>query len=242
MSASLWRRPVLVGVIVVVLAAIVAVAIYSLRTTASVASQPRSVHAVAHDRSALVSWSPPRSDGGAAIVGYTVSSRPDARTCTTATTSCTVRHLRNGTAYSFTVVARNSVGFGAVSSHSNTVTPTGALAACWSLATSPTAPLAPAVRTAVTLFYDAKHLGPVSFVGDRQWVLNVVQQSRGVHRCANPDGSTSEYVGSVPPNAIAAVMVETTHKPYPVVEAPTNFVTVARLATGWTIVAEGTGP
>ena len=242
MSASFWRRPAVVGVIVVVLAAIVAVAIYSLRTTASVASAPRSVHAVAHDQSALVSWSPPLSDGGAAIVSYTVSSRPDARTCTTATTSCTVRHLRNGTAYSFTVAARNSVGLGAVSTHSNTVTPTGALAACWSLATSPTVPLAPAVRAVVTQYYNAKHLGPVSFVGDQQWVLNVAQQSPGVHRCANPDGSTSEYVGSVPSNATAAVMVEATHKPYPVVEAPTNFVTVARLATGWTIVAEGTGP
>ncbi|MGC8511209.1 MAG: fibronectin type III domain-containing protein [Acidimicrobiales bacterium] len=229
-------------VIVVVLAAIVAGTIYSLRTTASVASAPRSVHAVVHDQSALVSWSPPLSDGGAAIVSYTVSSRPDARTCTTATTSCTVHHLRNGTAYSFTVAARNSVGLGAVSTRSNAVTPTGAVAACWSLGTSPTSPLAPTVRAVVTQYYDAKHLGPVSFVGNRQWVLNVAQQSPGVHRCANPDGSTSEYVGSVPSNAAAAVMVEATHKPYPVVQAPTNFVTVARLATGWTVVAEGTGP
>jgi hypothetical protein len=122
------------------------------------------------------------------------------------------------------------------------VTPTGSRAACWSLDTSPTAPLSPAVRAVVTQYYNIKHLGPVSFVKNQQWVLNVVQQTLGVHRCANPDGSMSEYVGSVPPDATAAVMVEATHKPYPVVEAPTNFVTVARLATGWKVVAEGTGP
>ena len=59
---------------------------------------------------ALVSWSTPVSDGGEAITGYTVTSNPGARTCTTALTTCTVGGLTNGTSYTFMVVATNGVG------------------------------------------------------------------------------------------------------------------------------------
>ena len=70
----------------------------------------------------------------------------------------------------------------------------------------------------------------------------MAQQSKGVHYCKNPDGGKSGYVGSVPPSATAAVMVEVTHKPYSVTGSPTHFVTVAKLASGWKVVREGTGP
>jgi hypothetical protein len=153
-----------------------------------------------------------------------------------------VKGLTNGTSYTFTVVAKNAAGNGPASSASNAVTPVAVLSACWSLDTSPTAPLAPAVRVVVTQYYATKHLGPVTFNKNQEWVLNGAQQSKGVHYCKNPDGSKSGYVGSVPANAIAAVMVEATHKPYPVTGSPTHFVTVAKLPTGWKVVAEGTGP
>jgi hypothetical protein len=74
-------------------------------------------------------------------------------------------------------------------------------------------------------------------------VLDVKEQSVGVHSCRNLDGGTGGYVGAVPLTATAAVMVYVKHEPYPTTQTPSNFVTLARMpGTGWTVVAEGTGP
>jgi hypothetical protein len=71
-----------------------------------------------------VTWTAPASTGGSAITGYTVTSSPGAKTCTTAgTLGCTVSGLINGTAYTFTVTATNGVGTGPASSPSSSVTP-----------------------------------------------------------------------------------------------------------------------
>ena len=88
-----------------------------------------------------------------------------------------------------------------------------------------------------------KHLTPITIVNRRETVLNVKVQRVGVHYCANPGGGKSGYVGAVPKNALAAVMVYVRHKPYPVTNSPASFVTLARMpVTGWKVVSEGTGP
>ncbi len=72
---------------------------------------PTAVIAVAGSAQATVSWTAPSFNGGSPITGYTVTSDPDFRTCTTnGSTSCTVTGLTNGTAYTFTVIATNVNG------------------------------------------------------------------------------------------------------------------------------------
>jgi len=90
------------------------------------AGPPTAVTATASDGAADVLWTAPASDGGNPISGYTVTSAPDGKTCsTTGALTCTVGGLTNGTAYTFTVVAVNAGGSSLPSAKSNSVTPAG---------------------------------------------------------------------------------------------------------------------
>lgn len=92
-------------------------------------SAPAAVRAVAGDSSARVSWTA-AAGNGSPVTGYTATSSPGGRTCSTSgTTGCTVTGLTNGTSYTFRVSATSSAGTGPASAPSNGVTPT-AVASC----------------------------------------------------------------------------------------------------------------
>ena len=74
-------------------------------------------------------------------------------------------------------------------------------------------------------------------------VMSQSKWSIGVHYCRNIDGSRSGYVGVVPKNATAAVIVHVRHKPYPVTDAGSTFATLAEIPfTGWKAVSDDTAP
>ena len=87
---------------------------------------------VAGEKSADVSWQAPTSDGGSALLDYTVTAYnastnvATGNVCTTpngSTRSCTVTGLTNGVAYYFKISARNAMGSGALSLATKSVTP-----------------------------------------------------------------------------------------------------------------------
>ena len=103
----------------------------------TVPGAPSNVSATAGDGTATVSWTAP-PNGGAPITSYTVTpyvgSTAQAATTVNGTppqTNATVTGLTDGTAYTFTVTATNSVGTGAASAPSNSVTPTASSAGSW---------------------------------------------------------------------------------------------------------------
>ena len=93
--------------------------------TVTAPSSPLDVQATAGDKQATVTWSAPVSDGGAAIVQYSVISNPGAQTATVSSSTFTavVTGLTNGVSYTFTVTATNGVGPGASSAPSDPAIP-----------------------------------------------------------------------------------------------------------------------
>jgi hypothetical protein len=75
-------------------------------------AKPTGVTALGGVQSATVTWTAP-DDGGSAITGYTVTSSPDGKQCTTTgavTLTCSVGGLTVGQTYTFTVIAHNAIG------------------------------------------------------------------------------------------------------------------------------------
>jgi hypothetical protein len=84
---------------------------------------PTGLQAVAGDGEATLTWTPPTA--GSPITSYTVVASPGGATTTVSPVvpAATVTGLTNGTLYTFTVAATNSVGTGPVSAASSAVTP-----------------------------------------------------------------------------------------------------------------------
>jgi FtsP/CotA-like multicopper oxidase with cupredoxin domain/fibronectin type 3 domain-containing protein len=72
---------------------------------------------------AVVAFTAPASTGGSTIIRYTVTSRPGGLTATGTSSPVTVSGLINGTAYTFTVTATNTIGISPPSAASTPVTP-----------------------------------------------------------------------------------------------------------------------
>ncbi|SVA83786.1 uncharacterized protein METZ01_LOCUS136640, partial [marine metagenome] len=90
---------------------------------------PTGANTLAGDGQVVVSWTAPVSDGGSSITSYTVQVTPGSTTVDTSSgreTSATVTGLTNGTAYTFSVVAKNSAG-SSTESRSSTATPVASI-------------------------------------------------------------------------------------------------------------------
>jgi hypothetical protein len=84
---------------------------------------PTQVTAIASDGYAMVSFQPPAHNGGSPITHYEVTSSPGSIVATGTTNTITVTGLTNGTTYTFTVKAINSIGASDSSNASNAVVP-----------------------------------------------------------------------------------------------------------------------
>ena len=71
---------------------------------------PTSVVAKAGDTRATISWTPPTETGGSDLVSATAVASPGGASCTTASTSCEITGLANGTAYTVSVTVTNAAG------------------------------------------------------------------------------------------------------------------------------------
>ena len=92
-------------------------------TPSTVPGAPTIGTATKGNAQASVAFTPPASNGGSVITGYTVTSSPGGLTGTGSSSPIVVTGLTNGTAYTFTVIATNANGNSLASSASNSVIP-----------------------------------------------------------------------------------------------------------------------
>ena len=147
-------------------------------------SAPTGATAIASNAKAKVTWTAPASNGGSPISGYTVTSAPDALTCTTTNAiTCDVTGLSNGTAYNFTVTATNAIGTGPASAPSNSVTPVQTI---------------PVGNAPIAVSSDGSHVWVANFYGNTVTELNASDGSlvRTITDGVVPYGGAPDAVSS----------------------------------------------
>lgn len=92
-------------------------------TVPRVPGAPTGVKAAVGNAQATVKFTPSSSNGTSPITSYTVASSPGGVTGKGPASPITVKGLTSGKTYTFTVKAKNAVGFGPASKPSNSVTP-----------------------------------------------------------------------------------------------------------------------
>lgn len=118
-------------------------------TPATVPGAPTITSVVRGNQEVTVNWLAPVSNGGSPIIGYRIIATPGAITVNVGDVStAVVTGLTNGTAYTFTVQARNEVGLGTPSAASNPVTPA-------TVPDAPTAVVATAGNASATVSWTA---------------------------------------------------------------------------------------
>jgi len=99
-----------------------------IKNIAALPSAPVIGNATAGNVSAIITFSPPVSDGGAQITSYRVTSAPGEIAVTGTGSPIEVTGLSNGTSYTFTVTAINVMGAGPASAATNGIVPTALVA------------------------------------------------------------------------------------------------------------------
>lgn len=84
-------------------------------TPATIPGAPIITNAVIGDKQATITFTPPSSNGGAAITSYTITSSPGNITTTGSSSPITITGITNNTEYTFIVTATNEVGTSAAS-------------------------------------------------------------------------------------------------------------------------------
>jgi hypothetical protein len=92
-------------------------------TPRTVPSAPTGVTATAGNNQATITFTASADNGGSTITGYEVTSSPGNMTARGTASPITITGLHNGTVYTFTMKAINSIGSSAASATSNEVTP-----------------------------------------------------------------------------------------------------------------------
>jgi hypothetical protein len=122
--------------------------VYETFVLTAVPGAPTSPVATRGNASASVTFTAPASNGGSAILSYTVTSSPGGVTGTGSASPISVGGLTNGTAYTFTVTATNAVGPSAASAPSAAVTPA-------TVPDVPTSPVATAGNASASVAFTA---------------------------------------------------------------------------------------
>jgi|GEM_PF-1034117 len=127
-------------------------------TPVTVPGAPTNVRAKAGNGTVIITFTAPVDDGGSLITGYEVTNTVNGNITSGSSSPIVIPGLTNGTSYSFTVTAVNTVGKSTASEVSNTVTPTSPSRGDGSGSGNDSSTIAPADNTSqqVTIIVNGK--------------------------------------------------------------------------------------